>query len=48
METVPGLFLTFTAAELTIELEVGPDAIISQIVPPQPGHADACPPAAPR
>jgi hypothetical protein len=36
-------FLTFTAAELTIELEVGPDAIISQIVPPQPGHADACP-----
>jgi hypothetical protein len=36
-------FLTFTSADLTIELEIGPDAIIGQIVPPQAGHADACP-----
>jgi hypothetical protein len=36
-------FLTFSAADLTIELEIGPDEIIGQIVPPQPGHADACP-----
>ncbi len=36
-------FLTFAGAELTIELEVGPDSIVGQIVPPQPGHVDACP-----
>ena len=36
-------FLTFTSADLTIELEIGADAIIGQIVPPQPGQADACP-----
>jgi hypothetical protein len=36
-------FLTFTSADLTIELEIGPDAIIGQIVPPQADHADACP-----
>jgi hypothetical protein len=36
-------FLTFTSADLTIELEIGADAIIGQIVPPQAGHADACP-----
>jgi hypothetical protein len=36
-------FLTFGAADLTIELEVGPDSIVGQIVPPQAGHADACP-----
>jgi hypothetical protein len=36
-------FLTFTAADLTIELEIGQDELIGQIVPPQPGHVDACP-----
>jgi len=36
-------FLTFTSADLTIELEIGADAIIGQIVPPRAGHADACP-----
>jgi hypothetical protein len=36
-------FLTFSSADLTIELEIGPDGIIGQIVPPQPGHADSCP-----
>lgn len=41
-ETSPR-FLTFTSADLTIELEVGRDEIIGQILPPQPGHADACP-----
>jgi hypothetical protein len=40
-------FLTFAAADLTIELEVGADAIVGQIVPPQPGHADACPASGP-
>ena len=40
-------FLTFTTADLTIELEVGADAITGQIVPPQPGHADACPASGP-
>jgi hypothetical protein len=44
-------FLTFSAAELTIELEIGPDEIIGQIVPPRPGHVAPapfrlhCPPA---
>lgn len=36
-------FVTFASADLTIELEIGADAIIGQIVPPQAGHADACP-----
>lgn len=40
-------FLTFAAADLTIELEVGPDAVIGQIVPPQSGHADVCPASGP-
>lgn len=40
-------FLTFSSADLTIELEIGPDAITGQIVPPQPGHADACPASGP-
>ncbi len=40
-------FLTFAAAGLTIELEIGPDAIVGQIVPPQAGHADACPASGP-
>ena len=34
-------FLTFTAADLTIGLEIGQDEVIGQIVPPQPGHVDA-------
>jgi hypothetical protein len=40
-------FLTFAAADLTIELEIGADAIVGQIVPPQAGHADACPASGP-
>jgi hypothetical protein len=36
-------FLTFTAADLTIGLEIGQDEVIGQIVPPQPGHVDAYP-----
>jgi hypothetical protein len=36
-------FVTFTATDLTIELEIGRDEIIGQIVPAQPGHVDACP-----
>ncbi|HTT54292.1 MAG TPA: hypothetical protein VMH35_23120 [Streptosporangiaceae bacterium] len=40
-------FLSFAAPDLTIELEIGPDAIVGQIVPPQPGHADACPASGP-
>src|SRR5512135_981738 len=40
-------FLTFAAADLTIELEIGPDAIMGQIVPPLAGHADACPASGP-
>ena len=36
-------FLTFAGSQLTIELEIGPDSIVGQIVPPQPGHVDACP-----
>jgi hypothetical protein len=40
-------FLSFAAAGLTIGLEIGPDAITGQIVPPQPGRADACPASGP-
>jgi hypothetical protein len=40
-------FLSFAATGLTIELEIGPDSIVGQIVPPQPGHADACPASGP-
>jgi hypothetical protein len=36
-------FLTFAGAELTIELEIGPDSIVGQIVPSQAGHVDTCP-----
>jgi hypothetical protein len=36
-------FLTFTAAHLTIGLEIGQDEVIGQTVPPQPGHVDAYP-----
>ncbi len=34
--------LTFTSAELTIELEVSSGALLGQIVPPQAGRIDAC------
>jgi len=36
-------FLTFAGSEFTIELEIGADSIMGQIVPPEPGHVDACP-----
>jgi hypothetical protein len=32
--------LTFASAELTIELEVSTDALLGQIVPPQPGQME--------
>ena len=38
-------FLAFAGSELTIEMEIGPDSIVGQIVPPEPGHVDACPAA---
>jgi hypothetical protein len=34
--------LTFTSAQLTIELEVSSGALLGQIVPPQAGRIDAC------
>ncbi|HEY8045680.1 MAG TPA: hypothetical protein VIF35_15530 [Streptosporangiaceae bacterium] len=40
-------FLSFVGSELTIELEIGPDSIVGQIVPSQPGHVDACPATGP-
>jgi hypothetical protein len=40
-------FLTFSSADLTIELEIGPDGIIGQIVPPHPGRAEARPASGP-
>jgi hypothetical protein len=40
-------FLTFAGSELTIELEIGPDSIVGQIVPAQSGHVDACPASGP-
>jgi hypothetical protein len=36
-------YLTLASTELTIELEVGSDAIVGQVVPSQPGQLDACP-----
>jgi hypothetical protein len=36
-ETASIRALTFTSANLTIELEVTPDSLIGQIVPPEPG-----------
>jgi hypothetical protein len=38
-------FLTFSSADLTIELEISPDGMVGQIVPPQPGRAEARPAA---
>ena len=40
-------FLTFAGSELTIELEIGSDSILGQIVPAQSGHVDACPASGP-
>jgi hypothetical protein len=40
-------FLTFSSADLTIELEIGPDGIVGQIVPPHPGRAEARPASGP-
>ena len=40
-------FLTFSSADLTIELEIGPDGIIGQIVPPLAGRAEARPASGP-
>jgi len=36
-------FLTFAGTELTIELEIGPDSIVGQVVPSGPGQVDTCP-----
>ena len=36
-------YLTFAGAELTVELEIGPDSLVGQIVPSRPGHVDTCP-----
>jgi hypothetical protein len=40
-------FLTFAGSDLSIELEVGPDSIVGQIVPAGSGHVDACPASGP-
>ena len=40
-------FLTFAGSELTIELEIGPDSIVGQVVPAGAGHVDACPASGP-
>ena len=40
-------FLTFSSADLTIELEIAPDGLVGQIVPPQPGRAEARPASGP-
>src|SRR6202021_1625263 len=40
-------FLTFAGSDLTIELEIGSDSIIGQIVPAGAGHVDACPASGP-
>jgi hypothetical protein len=39
-EPAPLRYLTFTSAELTIELEVTSDALLGQIVPPGPGDIE--------
>jgi hypothetical protein len=36
-------FLTFAGSDLTIELEIGSDSVVGQIVPAGSGHVDACP-----
>jgi hypothetical protein len=40
-------FLTFAGSDLTIELEIGTDSIIGQVVPAGSGHVDACPASGP-
>lgn len=35
-------YLTLTAGELSLELEVTADAILGQLVPPGPGRAEVC------
>ena len=40
-------FLTFAGSELTIELEIGADSIVGQVVPAESGHVDACPATGP-
>ena len=40
-------FLTFAGSELTIELEIGSDSIVGQIVPAGSGHVDATPASGP-
>ncbi|VVJ24857.1 Uncharacterised protein [Amycolatopsis camponoti] len=39
-EATPLRALTFSSREFTIELEVGPDALNGQVVPPQPAELD--------
>lgn len=39
-EPAPLRYLTFASAELTIELEVSGDALLGQVVPPQPGEME--------
>jgi hypothetical protein len=42
-EPAPLRYLTFTSAELTIELEVTSGAVLGQIVPPGPGEIEIRP-----
>ena len=40
-------FLTFAGSDLTIELEIGSDSVVGQVVPAGSGHVDACPASGP-
>jgi hypothetical protein len=40
-------FLTFAGGDLTIELEIGSDSIVGQVIPAGSGHVDACPATGP-
>jgi hypothetical protein len=40
-------FLTFAGGDVTIELEIGSDSIVGQIVPAGSGHVDSCPASGP-
>lgn len=42
-DTAPLRALTFTASQVTIEIEVATDALLGQIVPPQPGELELQP-----
>jgi hypothetical protein len=46
-EPAPLRYLTFTSAELTIELEVTSGAVLGQIVPPGPSEIEICPATGP-